>query len=124
MTCYFFGTPLGEEMCTNSNITMASANDIHGACNCGAIMVYVARTAWPEACSLCHCLNCRASSGSLYVLVRCAAVHRPTDIKARFAVNIPVSKDAVKIVGDPKIYVDDGGSGKAVNRHFCGSCGS
>jgi hypothetical protein len=46
------------------------------------------------------------------------------DIISRFAVNIPVPKEDVAIKGSPKIFVDTGGSGKYVNRHFCGDCGS
>lgn len=38
--------------------------------------------------------------------------------------NIPVPRDAVQIEGKPKVYVDTGGSGKSVHRHFCGDCGS
>ncbi|KAF2113988.1 Mss4-like protein [Lophiotrema nucula] len=85
---------------------MDSSNIIRGSCNCGNVAVSMTKNVFPSSCSLCHCLNCRASSGSL------------------FAVNIPVPKDAVKIEGTPKVYVDTGGSGKSVHRHFCGDCGS
>jgi len=30
----------------------------------------------------------------------------------------------VEIKGTPKVYIDTGGSGNHVNRHFCGDCGS
>ncbi len=46
---------------------MASPEIIHGACNCGRITVSLPRSAFPTASSLCHCLNCRASGGSLSV---------------------------------------------------------
>ena len=42
-------------------------DDVKGHCNCGAITVSIAKDAFPSYCGLCHCLNCRASSGSLYV---------------------------------------------------------
>lgn len=47
---------------------MDSSEIIKGACNCGRINVSVPRSSFPTFSSLCHCLNCRASSGSLSVL--------------------------------------------------------
>lgn len=45
------------------------ASSIQGACNCGAIAVTVPKDQWPKSSMVCHCLNCRASGGSLYVWV-------------------------------------------------------
>lgn len=46
---------------------MAENADIRGACNCGQITVSIAKDLFPNSCSLCHCLNCQISGGSLYV---------------------------------------------------------
>jgi hypothetical protein len=46
------------------------------------------------------------------------------DGDSRFAVNIPIPKESVEVKGNVKIYLDTGGSGKSVHRHFCANCGS
>ncbi|KAG0650019.1 hypothetical protein D0Z07_3896 [Hyphodiscus hymeniophilus] len=35
---------------------------IHGECNCGAIKISIQTSQFPTRCTMCHCLNCRASS--------------------------------------------------------------
>lgn len=40
---------------------------VYGTCNCGAIKISLPKSSFPSYCGLCHCANCRASSGSLYV---------------------------------------------------------
>jgi hypothetical protein len=45
-----------------------SSEIIYGACNCGRITISLPRTSLSNFSSLCHCLNCRASSGSLSVI--------------------------------------------------------
>ncbi|KAH7360567.1 Mss4-like protein [Rhexocercosporidium sp. MPI-PUGE-AT-0058] len=89
-----------------SSTTTDSPETIYGACNCGRIVVSLPRTSLPSSVTLCHCSNCRASSGSL------------------FAVNMLTSMADIKIEGTPKIHVDIAASGNSVNRHFCGDCGS
>ncbi|KAH7418244.1 Mss4-like protein [Cadophora sp. MPI-SDFR-AT-0126] len=89
-----------------SSTTTDSPETIYGACNCGKIIISLPRTSLPSSSTLCHCSNCRASSGSL------------------FAVNMLTSTADIKIEGSPKIHVDIAASGNTVNRHFCGDCGS
>jgi len=55
---------------------------------------------------ICHCEDCRRTSGSAY----------STDSI------FPTS--AVTLAGDYKVYTTTGASGKAVHRHFCANCGS
>ncbi|PMD24105.1 hypothetical protein NA56DRAFT_643385, partial [Hyaloscypha hepaticicola] len=85
---------------------MDSSDIIKGACNCGRITVSLPRSSLPSASTLCHCLNCRASSGSL------------------FAANLPTPTEDVTIEGQPKIHTDIANSGNTAERHFCGDCGS
>ncbi|KAF8864202.1 hypothetical protein BDZ45DRAFT_797701 [Acephala macrosclerotiorum] len=85
---------------------MAASNIITGACNCGRITVKLPESSFPESVSLCHCLNCRASGGTL------------------FAVNIIVPSKDIEVQGQPKIHADTAASGNTANRHFCGDCGS
>ncbi|KAE9379161.1 hypothetical protein N431DRAFT_397262 [Stipitochalara longipes BDJ] len=85
---------------------MDSPDIIQGACNCGRITVSLPRSSLPTASSLCHCLNCRASGGSL------------------FAVNLPTPTKDITIEGQPKIHSDIAMSGNTADRHFCSDCGS
>jgi hypothetical protein len=86
---------------------MATEDTINGACNCGAIKISIPKSSLPTYCGLCHCLNCRASSGSL------------------FSVNLPTPTKDISIIGEPKIYIDrNTDSGHTVGRRFCGDCGS
>ncbi len=74
---------------------------ITGGCHCGAIRYEVTGTAIVHA--LCHCRDCRRSSGAPMV--------GWTMYRA----------DAVKVTkGTPKIY----NSSENVRRHFCAECGT
>lgn len=55
---------------------------------------------------ICHCKNCQKQSGSAYSIL--------------FA----VPETTVTVTGQLTTYVDHGDSGNAVNRQFCGTCGS
>ena len=80
-----------------------------GKCLCGQITVSVPKEAIsPHAnTGICHCKNCCQSSGSL----------------GSISAIIPESN--VQIEGQPKVYQDTNtDSGKAVQRFFCGNCGS
>ena len=46
---------------------MDSSEIVHGACSCGQITVSIPQSAFPKFSALCHCLNCKAASGSLFV---------------------------------------------------------
>lgn len=61
-----------EEPRTQSPSTQKTHNEeeikfLAGRCNCNAIRISVPASSFPTYCALCHCLNCRASSGSLFV---------------------------------------------------------
>lgn len=58
---------LMERFSHKNSSTIVTMDLIKGECNCGKITVSIPKPNWPSACSLCHCLNCRASSGSLSV---------------------------------------------------------
>ncbi|KAH7311004.1 Mss4-like protein [Rhexocercosporidium sp. MPI-PUGE-AT-0058] len=80
---------------------------IKGLCNCGKAGVEFPKAKFPAYSVLCHCLNCRASSGGMYS----SFVVMPTK--------------HLTIVGEPKLYKDyETTSGNLLNRWFCGECGS
>ncbi|EIW73073.1 hypothetical protein TREMEDRAFT_59234 [Tremella mesenterica DSM 1558] len=76
---------------------------IHGSCICGKVELTI-----PSNCqmTICHCMSCRKASGSTH------------------SGNFSVDEKDLQIMGQTKIYVDKGISGKEVYRHFCGDCGS
>jgi hypothetical protein len=83
-------------------------NSVTGECLCGQISVSVTREAFnaTDNTCLCHCKNCRQCGGALASIVAI----------------IPDS--AVKITGQPKIYLDGNTtSGASVQRAFCSNCG-
>jgi hypothetical protein len=77
---------------------------IEGGCLCGAIRYRAEGKTTIQA--VCHCRNCQRQAGTA------------------FSVILGVPADSLTVEGDPKVYVDHGDSGGAVNRHFCGACGS
>jgi len=101
---------------------MDSSDIIQGACNCGRITVLLPRSSLPKASSLCHCLNCRASSGSLSVSLnlKCS---EPCWKPCSFAVNLPTPTKDITVEGTPKIHSDIAASGNTSDRLFCGDCG-
>jgi hypothetical protein len=54
----------------------------------------------------CHCRDCQRASGSGYAAV------------------VVVPKATVRVQGEPRYYKTVGGAGRAVERGFCGVCGS
>jgi len=77
-----------------------------GGCLCGAIR-YAAK-AQPLRVTICHCRFCQRATGSAFLV-------EPIFNKADFAV----------AAIEPKIYRHRSeGSGKAVEVHFCGTCGT
>ena len=79
---------------------------ISGGCLCGAVR-YELDSA-PTMTGVCHCKNCQRQAGSAFSTL--AAVSRE---EFRFT------------SGEPKLYEDkDTESGNAVERYFCGECGS
>lgn len=83
---------------------MGSPGQFSGACLCGAIRYSVDGPVLGEA--VCHCRHCQRQSGSA------------------FSVLAVVKRKTVAFVGESTCFVDQGDSGRAVHRHFCGRCGS
>lgn len=83
---------------------MVAMTHMEGQCLCGAVR-YVSKTQ-PIAVVVCHCINCRRQSGSA------------------FSVNALVPEDGYSQTGETRIFIDEGESGMAVSRHFCGTCGT
>jgi hypothetical protein len=77
---------------------------ITGGCHCGAI-TYEAEID-PATVGLCHCTDCQILSGSA------------------FRATVPVKKEALKLTGQPKIYVKTAESGNKRAQAFCPECGT
>lgn len=75
-----------------------------GGCLCGAIRYRIDGA--PAASIVCHCTHCQKQSGSAFSTI------------------LGVSEGQLAIAGEPVGYADRGESGKAVERQFCGTCGS
>lgn len=78
---------------------------IDGSCHCGFITIE--GEADPEKTQICHCTDCQTGTGSA------------------FRVSIPVSGTALKMTGQPSLYVKTTAeSGKPRVQAFCPKCGS
>lgn len=77
---------------------------ITGGCLCGAIRYAI--SAEPVMQAVCHCRNCQKQAGSAYSIIA------------------GVPEAALTIEGALTDYHDQGDSGGAVLRQFCGRCGS
>jgi len=75
-----------------------------GGCLCGAICYEFKND--PTVAAICHCTHCQRQSGGL------------------FSTNLMLAEADYVQTGETKVYTDRGDSGKAVWRHFCGTCGS
>ncbi|MGK0459990.1 MAG: hypothetical protein ACJA0W_000831 [Candidatus Azotimanducaceae bacterium] len=76
-----------------------------GQCLCGQIQYEFEGE--PLMSGVCHCKNCQRQAGSAFSTIS------------------GVPKAALKLTGSPKLYQDDEtDSGNAVERYFCGNCGS
>ena len=75
-----------------------------GGCLCGSIRYTIEGD--PPAALVCHCTHCQKQSGSAFSTI------------------IGAPEGQVSITGEPVTYRDSGESGKAVERLFCGTCGS
>jgi hypothetical protein len=75
-----------------------------GGCLCGAIRYEVS---WPpQALVVCHCTDCQKQAGTAFSVVGVSA------------------RDALTLSGPLTTFSHTGSSGEAVNRKFCGQCGS
>ncbi len=77
---------------------------LKGSCLCGSVS-YTA-SADPVMVAACHCKDCQKQTGTTYSVI------------------VGVPADSVDMNGDLKTYTTTGESSKAVNRQFCGNCGS
>ena len=73
-------------------------------CRCGQLSATA--TGEPVRISVCHCLACKARSGSA------------------FAVQVRFPVDQVTTSGNPNEYVHIADSGNAASFHFCPNCGA
>lgn len=73
-------------------------SDRKGGCLCGAVRY--ALKGEPRSIALCHCRHCQRLSGSL------------------FSFNLVVRESDYEQSGETTAYVDSGGSGHPVHRHF------
>ena len=80
------------------------AGPITGRCQCGAVSYSCSSE--PFVSAHCHCLDCRAQSGTGH------------------GSQMLVPKEAVTITGDTTAYARPADSGKTVERHFCPTCGT
>jgi hypothetical protein len=76
-----------------------------GGCLCGAVRYAI--DAEPAMQAVCHCSHCQRQAGSAFSMI----------------VGVPSAAVALT-QGAVKVYMDSGESGKAVERQFCGTCGS
>lgn len=75
-----------------------------GGCLCGKVRYSID---WPPTATMsCHCKNCQKQSGSALSTIAM------------------LPREAVRIKGTLKTYLDHGDSGAPVLRKFCDSCGS
>ena len=79
-------------------------SQIVGGCLCGNIRY--ACEAEPMMMALCHCKNCQKQTST------------------SFSILVAVPKGSLNIEGELSAYNDQGSSGQAVIRKFCGKCGS
>ena len=77
---------------------------IVGGCLCGNVRY--AGTADPLSVMVCHCKNCQKQTSTAFSLI------------------VALSKGTLAIKGELSAYHDQGTSGQAVVRCFCGACGS
>ena len=80
-------------------------DDLTGGCLCGAVRYRCAGE--PDSTGLCQCDRCQRQSGSSFLI----AVVYPRD---------SIEIDLVLL----KTYTAYDSDGAALNRHFCGTCGS
>lgn len=79
-------------------------SDTQGGCLCGQIRYSFAGD--PLVSAVCHCTHCQKQGGSAFSVVSA------------------VAEAAYTQTGETRVYRDQGESGQAVYRHFCGNCGS
>jgi hypothetical protein len=84
--------------------TSMSDMKIEGGCLCGAVRYTLASK--PQMTAICHCTHCQRQGGSLFSMI------------------CMVPRADMTITGEMSLYLDTADSGRKVERHFCGKCGS
>ncbi len=79
-------------------------SEIDGGCLCGNIRYRCDEE--PLMVGVCHCKDCQKQTST------------------SFSILVAVPKGVLKIEGELSVYNDQGSSGQAVMRKFCGRCGS
>ncbi|KAH7046694.1 Mss4-like protein [Macrophomina phaseolina] len=88
---------------------MTPNKSLTGGCLCGKIRYSLAASAQPVYSVICHCINCKKSSGT-------HMVNASIFLKSHFTLDSDITL---------KAYEDAcTDSGTPVYRHFCGDCGS
>ncbi|KAF2128861.1 DUF636 domain protein [Dothidotthia symphoricarpi CBS 119687] len=78
---------------------------LEGGCCCGAVRIQ--STGEIQAKAVCHCLDCRKTTGSTY------------------STNVIVAGSGFFVTkGTPKRFSKKADSGKTITSNFCGDCGS
>ena len=77
---------------------------IDGSCHCGQFSFEADID--PEKVGLCHCTDCQTLTGSA------------------FTAYVPVAKAAIRMRGEPRIYVKTAESGNRRAQAFCPDCGT
>lgn len=81
-----------------------ASDKAHGRCMCGDVQYTLAGE--PLLTALCHCRQCQRQTGSAFSIVAM------------------VPEDQFELTGETRVFTDKGDSGRPVERHFCGNCGS
>lgn len=83
---------------------MASEREITGGCLCGAVRYRCSDP--PTSMGLCQCERCQRQSGSAFLIATVFA------------------REHVHIDGALSVFSHRGDDGRALDRHFCPTCGS
>lgn len=75
-----------------------------GSCLCGKVQYRYEGA--PVMTGVCHCRDCQKQTGTSFSIIQ----------------GVPMA--ALTVTGTPKVFATQGMSGGAVQRHFCGDCGS
>jgi hypothetical protein len=77
---------------------------LQGGCACGDIRFDCADE--PNVTAVCHCPDCQKLCGTAFSIV------------------VGINSDSLVVEGEPNVFETIGQSGQAVERNFCGKCGS
>ncbi|KAH6986164.1 Mss4-like protein [Ilyonectria sp. MPI-CAGE-AT-0026] len=75
-----------------------------GSCRCGGVKFTYKGD--PVATAVCHCLDCRKTSGSAY------------------GISVMIPAGNFEVSGTPSTFISKAESGNMVTSHFCSKCGT